>query len=165
MNDYYAGGRGFCGDERCLASSGSFGHQQGTRGLPAQGLISIMETFLVAMLKSTTLFDDNYSEVDDDHDYDYDGDVVQDKKVLVAGPDVLSFSVVDHKMQFAGACHRRHRRHRHHHRHHHYVSPSSSNIILLKFVPYFLIIAVHFDPLLCYHCHNHHHHHHHEYHE
>ena len=26
----------------------------------------------------------------------------QDKKVLVADPDVLSFSVVDHKMQFAG---------------------------------------------------------------
>ena len=26
----------------------------------------------------------------------------QDKKVLVADPDVLSFNVVDHKMQFAG---------------------------------------------------------------
>ena len=34
-----------------------------------------------------------------------DGDDVghdQDKKVLVADPDVLSFNVVDHKMQFAG---------------------------------------------------------------
>ena len=47
-----------------------------------------------------------------DHDHDCGGnfydaddnfnDLGQDKKVLVADPDVLSFSVVDHKMQFAG---------------------------------------------------------------
>ena len=116
-HDYYAGGRGFCGNERCLASSGSSGHQQGTGGLPAQGLIAIMVIFMImtkiAMMIIPMLVD---------------GDVVQDKKVLVADPDVLSFSVVDHKMQFAGACHRRHRHHSHRHRHHHSGSPSSSQI-------------------------------------
>ena len=74
---------------------------------------------LWSLPQNLTLFRDYLYDLHDDLDGDYgggggggdggeglpDGDDVghdQDKKVLVADPDVLSFNVVDHKMQFAG---------------------------------------------------------------